>query len=155
MKLSKELLRELFDYRDGVLYWKRSPRNGIPTGAAAGYKAKNGYTQICVRRVSYYAHRLIFLWHHGVMPVEVDHIKGSSDRVENLRAATHRQNLFNVGLRSHNTSGYKGVFLDKRRGVWYARVGKQHIGYFDTAKDADKAARAAREKIHGEFARHV
>lgn len=35
-------------------------------------------------------------------------------RRENLRAATHAQNMVNCQMRSHNTSGYRGVSFDKR-----------------------------------------
>lgn len=156
MILSQELVRNLFDYKDGVLYWRVSPSAGVKTGQKAGYTPKNKYAQVGIKGKLFYAHRIIYLYHHGVLPQEIDHIDldRTNNKIENLRAATHANNLCNVRIKTNNTTGVKGVFLDKRRNTWYARVGKTYIGCFTELNAAEEAVKAAREKIHKEFTRH-
>ena len=75
---------ELFEYRDGALYWRVKPCRRDPIGMKAGaFDASRGYTTVGYQRKRYYIHRLIFLMHNGFMPSEVDHIDGdkSNNRV--------------------------------------------------------------------------
>lgn len=87
----------------------------------------------------------------------VDHLNGNGldNRRLNLRQATHSQNAMNRGMRSDNTSGYKGVGL--RRGAWTAEIyvhGVQHyLGRFLSAEEAARAYDAAAAELFGEFAR--
>lgn len=151
-------VRRLFDYRDGVLYWRVSPATNVFPGGIAGCAKSGGYWHIRIRRRLYKAHRLIFLWHHGWLPAQVDHIKGKSNHVENLRAATGSQNQYNRGLNANNASGVKGVYWDKSRGKWYAQCTvnrtNHRLGRFADLADAESAVRKFRELHHGEFANH-
>ncbi len=89
----------------------------------------------------------------------VDHIDGDglNCRRSNLRDATPRQNVWNSRLAKTNTSGYKGVSFDRRRGRWHAYIIAAHkqndLGHFDSAEEAAAAVVKARAKLHGEFAR--
>jgi len=102
-----------------------------------------------------------FLWRHWGMPEtpEIDHENndGLDCRRENLRPATHMQNMWNQRISIDNTSGVKGVCFDKARGKWSAdiRAGETRLrlGRFDSIEDAAAAYRAAAERLHGEFAR--
>lgn len=91
--------------------------------------------------------------------LEVDHKdrNGLNNTRANLRQATRAQNQQNGILPRNNTSGYKGIYLDKRRGKWQAKIrynGKQHyIGQFDGPEAAARAYDAAARKHFGEFAR--
>lgn len=85
-KLTQKYVKELFDYRDGLLYWKE--RRGSRTiGDEAGH-VNNRYYSMYVRidgkNVSY--GRVIFLWHHGYLPVQVWHKDGNNlnNKIENL-----------------------------------------------------------------------
>ena len=75
---------------------------------------------------------------------------------DNLRIATRMQNASNVGKRSHNTSGFKGVFWHKIAGRWAAQIRankKQHfLGLFDTPDAAHAAYCEAAANLHGDFA---
>jgi hypothetical protein len=59
-------------------------------------------------------------------------------------------------MHSNNSTGYKGVFYDARRGKFAAGItidGKKHfLGYFDNAVDAAVAYDKAAVIYFGEFA---
>ena len=85
--LTQARLHELFDYKDGQLLNKTKRRSQVEIGAPAGHKTVRGYVNIRVDGKMYKAHRLIYLYHHGVMPDMVDHIDcdRANNRIENLR----------------------------------------------------------------------
>lgn len=90
--------------------------------------------------------------------MEVDHINGNplDNRRCNLRICTPRENSWNRGIRSDNTTGYKGVFRKKGRNagkMWYAKVGHFHTEYFETKEEAANAYDYYALKFYGEFAR--
>lgn len=89
----------------------------------------------------------------------VDHVNGNGldNQRANLRPASSRQNSQNRGLRSDNTSGYKGVSWKKKDRLWVATIsvnGKpKHIGCFSSAIDGAIAYDAAAVHYFGAFAR--
>jgi hypothetical protein len=165
--LTQAYVRERFDYhRDGYFTWKPHPSmppnwHGRYVGQRAGYLlpgTRGGYV-VRIDTISYGLHRVVFLYHHGYMPDEVDHIDmdPSNNRIENLRAATHQQNNCNKRRMKSNTSGYKGVRWRKDRAHWTAGItanGKDlYLGSFPTKQQAIEAYDKAALKPHGEFAR--
>ena len=90
---------------------------------------------------------------------EVDHINKDTldNRDENLRVATHSQNLRNRGATKTNTSGFKGVYWDKERGKWRAQIMLNRrnfiLGRFITAQKAHIAYCAAARQMHGDYQR--
>lgn len=107
------------------------------------------------KELKIYLHRLIMKNPSGK---RIDHINRNKldCRKENLRIATHSQNLMNRNKNSNNTTGYKGVFFDKTRNKWKAEIKhfyKTHyLGRFDTPKEAAFAYNEGARKYHGEFA---
>lgn len=90
---------------------------------------------------------------------ECDHIDldALNNRRKNLRLATRQQNAANRGRFVNCTSGFKGVYFDKKLYRWRAMIKvdgiKRHIGHFDTPEEAHAAYCKAAEKYFGEFAR--
>jgi hypothetical protein len=150
-------VKDYFDYLDGELYWKVA-KGHICVGQKAGSKRVDGYKSIKIDKKGYLAHRLIFLWHHGYLPKELDHINGnpSDNRIENLRPATRAQNMYNIGIASNATSKNKCVVWHKATKKWEVRLSDNGIRrYFGVYKDIDYAifiADAMRYKYHKEFA---
>jgi hypothetical protein len=161
--ITQKRLHELFEYReDGKLIRKISVTSNARVGDVAGSPIKGGYVQISINDRRHLLHRLIFLYHHGYLTsgMEIDHIDGntSNNRIENLREVTHTQNQQNGKIHSNNTSGVKGVLWDKKARRWRSNIrigGKQkYLGLHITLEEAAAAVKEAREKYHGEYARH-
>lgn len=159
--ITQELVRHLFNYKDGILTWKNPTSKKFKPGDVAGWINNLGYTRVKINRKKYLIHRLIYLYHHGNLPKYIDHIDGDplNNKVENLRECTLSQNIHNSKLCKINTSGAKGVSWNKRKQKWMVYLGlgckRKHIGYFDDFELAELVAIEAREKYHRGFARHV
>lgn len=150
----------IYDIDSGVFYWKGKVLD-MTEGSRAGTKTKKGYIRIKIKGRDYLAHRLAWLYVNGEMPLkQIDHINNKRDdnRILNLRCATSNENARNALMRSDNTSGVKGVYFDKTRRKWKARVGvdgeNKHVGYFDSILEADMAIRKFREANHVNFFNH-
>jgi len=157
MELSKDLLNEIFHYEDGNLIWKKKICRNTIIGKVAGRTYDIGYKSIGLYGKEYMSHRLVFMFHHGYFPKEVDHIDGnkSNNRIENLRPATHSENLKNQKIRTNNVSGHKNVGWAKREQKWRVRLTvnfkDKHIGYFSDRELADLVAIEAVDLHHGKF----
>jgi HNH endonuclease len=161
-QVTPEEVRRLFDYReDGQLVRKVSTSSNARAGDVAGYINSEGYREIRINGQRHYAHRLIFLYHHGRWPEgEIDHASGvkSDNRIENLREATNSQNQANKSKLCTNTSGYRGVSFHKASGKWRTQIksgGKiRHESYWDNKKQAHIAYLRGASKLFGDFAAH-
>lgn len=165
---------EYFDYcpTTGALRWKQErPVSHFKNtrgaklwhsryaGTIVACKDTYGYIQAGLSGRRHLAHRIIWEMMNGAIPkgCEIDHVNGVRDdnRIENMRIATHEQNMRNTRLRSDNKTGYKGVRL--RDGIWVASIKKAgkhiHVGHFETAEDAHRAYCVAAAMLHGEYAR--
>lgn len=125
------------------------------------YYGANGYAQRKSRKEKgTYLHRLVMERLLG-RPLKhgeyVDHINGNKldNRRQNLRLSTMSQNLANGKIRSNNTTGVRGVSLDRRNGHYvahyYIKSKKYHIGSYKTLEEAIKARRTKEIKLYGDF----
>lgn len=161
--LTQAQLQAMFDYReDGKLIRKFSTGRCGKAGSFVGsYGAKtlgtraNRYVSTKVRGESWQLHRLIFLYHHGYVPEQIDHINRDclDNRIENLRPADSSLNAVNRKLFSNNTSGVRGVSWHKNTKKWFVYVDvnkkRRNIGYFNDLELAELVAIEARDKYHG------
>lgn len=107
------------------------------------------------------AHRHIAQRATGQLPpqTEVDHKNGDrlDNRRANLRVTTKLLNARNRRLNSNSKSGYKGVCLHKRVGLWGVSIGAHgqqlHVGYFETQEEAAWMRDQWAIELHGDFAR--
>jgi len=158
----QEELRQKFEYRDGMLFYKTVFTNRTKLNSRAGYLSKEGYRVIRHFDKLYKEHRLIWIFHFGEIPkgIQIDHIDldKSNNRIENLRLATRSQNRGNLIAYKNTTSGLKGVHFHKRQNKWTASIQKEnvskHLGSFDTKVEASEAYKQAALELFGEFANY-
>ena len=148
--ISYEQAKELFVHIDGVLYKRVGSLD-----KDSNYKRTKANGKLML------VHRIIFLLEHGYLPEIVDHIDGNrtNNKIENLRAATKTENNRNSKKRKDNTSGYKNVNWHSQKQKWQVRLlinGKStSFGLYDDLEFAELVAIEARNKYHGNFARHI
>lgn len=151
-------VNELFEYKDGHLYWKKHYRFPHLIGKQAGSKDK--YSALQYKGKKHLLHRVIFFMHHGYLPKQIDHINNNSmdNRIENLRETNESTNQQNVGLISTNKSGFKNVHWHAPSKKWVVQIHINKkiktIGSYKDIELADLVATMAREKYHNKFANH-
>jgi hypothetical protein len=149
-----------YNAETGVFHWLKVTSNRTKIGAVAGTLCGNGYQYIRVDNKRMLSHRLAWFMFYGDWPPDqVDHINciRSDNRISNLRLACNSENKCNEGLRTTNSSGFKGVSWDIRKKLWQATITKNykqiHLGRFNTKALAHEAYLQAAQKLHGDFAR--
>lgn len=148
--LTQDIVKNLFDYSDGKLFWKDSGSGRIRK--EVGCRHHNGYIVTTIKGVQYPVHRIIWLYHNGYLPEQfIDHINRIKDdnRIENLREVSNSCNQKNTLNSVRNTSGIRGLSFINKEKVWRAAIrvnGKLfNLGNY---KDKDEAvlARLATEQ---------
>lgn len=158
--LTKEYLHQVFEYRDGHLYFKKQTGNRIKIGEKAGSLTSAGYFCTTIYKKPYLIHRLIYMMFNGFITDQIDHIDGNkqNNKIENLRLASNTQNQHNAKMRKDNNSGFKGVYWQKSTNKWAVSVSvnkkRLYFGCFKDIELAELVAIEARDKYHGKFARH-
>ena len=154
--LTQQRLHELLKYdpETGVFTWNVT-RGTIKAGSRAGTYDKRGYLRISIDSVVYAAHRLAWLYTHGVWPSGViDHINRNTgdNRLCNLRDTNQYVNTQNACTRKDSPVGIRGVTWHSITKKWRARIqanGKKiNIGSFDTVDAAAAAYASVAAKLH-------
>lgn len=142
---------DVFDYKDGKLYWAIKPSVAVAIGDEAGHINESGYSRFRYKSKNYLAHRVIWEMHNGDIPdeMEINHINHDKidNRINNLRCVEKLCNMWNLPKSARNKSGVVGVRFNERRGFWEADIrvkGKlHHLGFFATISEAIKAREQA------------
>jgi hypothetical protein len=154
--LTKEYLHQVFEYKNGHLYWKINKQKTRAGNKAGTNDFFQSYVQITLNGKKFLAHRLIFMMFYGYMPKQIDHVNclKNDNRIENLRICTYSQNQLNIKPKNLR----KNVSFYKRTGKWQVQLKINqktlHFGYFEDVELADLVAHEARDLYHGKFARH-
>lgn len=163
LEITQELVRELFTYNGGDLFWRNDHTYRNKAGDIAGFLRNDGYRQIKIFSKPYLTHRLIFLYHHGYLPEYLDHIDRdrSNNKIGNLREVTGSQNRMNSEPRmgnngSEKSSKYTGVSWRKDTHRWISYINgtktRIYIGAFIDEEDAALAYNEKAKELHGEYA---
>lgn len=146
--MTQDQLRLFLRYEPdtGLFFWLLN-KGTAKAGSVAGTPASNGYTNICINRKIYKAHRLAWLYVYGVLPLnQVDHINGvkNDNKIDNLRAATNQENAQN--------HVWLGTNFDKKKNKWQSRIRVDNkrvfLGYFETENEARQAYIKAKKEHH-------
>lgn len=164
---SQDILRQLLTYdpETGFMFWTGwGPRTPMRVQGRRAFQSQTlaGYYRGGLLGRNVMAHRVVWKWHFGTEPDEIDHINGdkANNRIENLRAATRQENLRNTSLRHDNKTGVHGVYWHKGKRLWIAAIrtgGKQiHLGQFESLETAKYVRRIAEHDFgyhpnHGRF----
>lgn len=173
--LSQEYLKECLQYDEetGALFWRMRPLNHFSErrpwaiwNSSFAYRIAGSYTgsshrvRIRLDDKSYFAHHLVWLYHHGVLPTDpIDHINHdvTDNRIQNLREVPHKENARNQSRRVTSTSGVNGVCRNGKRNNWRAHIvvdGKQiGLGVYDSIQEAE-IARLEADIEYGFHANH-
>ncbi len=158
--LTREDLQNILIYHEdsGLFTWKNKGR-GRKKGSIAGTISK-GYIKIRYMGTRYEAHRLAWLYAHGVFPDgDIDHINQdrADNRISNLRVVSKIENNKNKGKYITNTTGCTGVYWVNERNRWIARIGVDkkyiHLGCFVEYHEAVNARKNA-EVLYGYHENH-
>jgi hypothetical protein len=146
--IQQNIIKKLFEYKDGQLLWKTRPANCIQIGDIAGSINKYGYKRVQIQKNNYAVHRVIWTLLNGEIKddLQIDHINGKRDdnRIENLRLVTNQENQYN-----RDPKGHYWVEARKRWVSIIQSKGKQKtLGYFKNKIDARKSYLKAKSELH-------
>jgi len=146
--LTQEEIKEIWEYRDGHLYWLVKPCLRTYIGDRAG----RVNSQVGYQKKYYMISQLIWIYHYGNIPegyiIDHEDTNKLNNEVENYRLVTNQQNRGQY---------LKGVTFDSRRikKPWRSDImleaKKQFIGYYKTEIEAHEAWCEFAEILHGEF----
>lgn len=126
-KISPQEVRTIFNYvSDGTLIWRVKSGKAKPGKIAGssrgvgGNPGSSGYWRIIFKRRRYYAHHLVWAYHHNEWPKFIDHINGinTDNRIENLRKANSQTNGANSRQRTSTLKGTTG----RSNGRWISQI---------------------------------
>lgn len=160
---SLEVLRKYFDYDNNgnlisaidITFANCSRKTGQILGSKG--PTQKPYLFVRINGQQLLVHRILYKLYHGDFDecMQIDHINGChfDNRKSNLRLVDNSLNQRNRRKTNrNNTSGAKGVTLDKRTGRYTARIGHNaknvHLGNFSTFEEARNARRLADKKYN-------
>jgi hypothetical protein len=164
--ITQKYLQSILYYENGMLYRRYNTANNKikASDPAARFHKATGYYRICIDGKRYAFHRVMYLYHYGIMPDIVDHIDcdKTNNRIENLRDADATWNNTNKKIQKNNVSGIKGISFYPKFNRIHAQIqvhGKKiHKTFVPITEENLTLAKQwldeQRNKLHGEYANH-
>ena len=162
-KLTQEEAKQWFRYKDGKLYWRKSPSKKIKIGDETWKKKKKNwkgkylfYKMVNLNKQTHSVSHLVFLLHHGYYPLHISYVDKDrlNTNVLNLRASN--ASLRSVGTLLRNNTGLHGISLGRQLNKYRVRIStdkkEYSFGQYNNLEDAKKAYNLAAKRIYGEFA---
>jgi len=153
---TQDQVDSLYEYCSKRYYYSGGHlhRNSNHTTVSA---SKKGYRTISIEVEGFPQqmglHRIVYLLNHRSLPLIVDHIDRdhTNNDISNLRAASSGLNMYNREMTPLNTTGFTGIYLNKRVNCerYVARFQHKHLGSFPTAEEAHAAYCAAAQVVYG------
>jgi hypothetical protein len=148
-KLTQKDLLDIFDYKDGMLYWKKTRASNAKKGMRAGcVYTSEGYRRIKINRKGYLEHHIVWCFFRGEWPqekAEIDHINRdpADNRIENLRLVnqkTNSQNRIGKGYSKMSNGKYQARIIVDKHFV--------NLGVYETPEEAGQKYLEAKAKYH-------
>lgn len=154
--LTQNELKNILHYSPeyGIFTWIACKNRSDLVGKITGCPNDEGYLIITVRRRSYLAHRLAWLYMTGKFPAkDIDHKDGrpSNNKFSNLREATKSVNLQNQRRpQINNRSGFLGVYKEGKSYIAKIMYNKKihYLGAHKTPELAHQAYLTAKRRFH-------
>lgn len=155
--MDQSRLKQLLSYDAKTGEFRRIAKiKGVVVGSVAGRLMKHGYVSIGIDGGEYTAHRLAWLYVHGVWPSGyIDHINGQrcDNRIANLRDVSQSVNMQNVyAAKSNSKTGLRGVSWHAQRKKYTARIKVEgrylSLGLHQTPEAAHTAYMDAKRRLH-------
>ena len=144
-RYSVEDIRQNFRLEGEEVYRTSSGKRVVPRD--------DGYTLVgfgpAKERITIRLHVIKYALAHGWIPHEVDHADGNpaNGLLENLRAASHQQNMRN----RRPTPRDLPLGVARKRNRYRAYLDGKHLGTFKTVEEASSVVNNERDRRHGEF----
>lgn len=148
-KLTQKDLLAIFDYENGMLYWKNTRTSNAQQGTRAGCVfSAEGYRRVKINSKAYLEHHVVWCFFKGQWPqenVEIDHINRNREdnRIENLRLVDR-----NINSKNRQGKGYSKT----KSGKYQARIiiNKRfvNLGSYKTPEEAEQKYLEAKAVYH-------
>jgi len=159
--IQKELLTKVIydESSPSCLRWSEVISRKIRKGSVAGHLHKaDKYYKVRYKGKAFRVHRIIWQLFYGTTESMIDHKDGdtTNNRIENLREATHTENMRNSKTKESNKTGVKGLDWDENNKVWRGRIRFEGKRFSKRGKNKQEIVgwlEDIRNKLHGDFAR--
>lgn len=160
-RIPAEIIREIFEYRDGHLYWKVRPRSHFTTdrghkGFNTRMSGRKAGTPLCplklylISQITYLDQQYSLLLHIATWVVvkgeypsaDIDHEDGNgmNNSIENLKDLGVSLNMQSKAIYKNNKSGLCGISWYKKYDKWIVQGtvngNKVNLGYFESFFEA-------------------